>query len=268
MTPAGADIEDCNKRVSDLKELVASPSDSALSAEDGQETDEQKRDTTKDCVELVQPLCIDLWLRLVELSLDDRPADRVDDRLDENDSSCPSMQEVEVLVWNPGEHCEDTLTCAEQHRERRKSIRENTDTVGESSQPTARVVVVGVFDRSDPCLINDANESSELLADRTWKVIHLVKMTYEKIKRYPSMMAKMATCSLVTRPKMDLNGVSTNNHLLFMRSALLQQASIRPPTRCAGPPIRQPRSVTQTTAIPSKTPHMMNEYIMETSCIQ
>jgi hypothetical protein len=93
-----------------------------------------------------------------------------------------------------------------------------------------------------------------------------LNQTYEKISKYPHMIAKMATCNLVVLPKKYGNGASFNNHLRFALSKPLHAESITPPTRCDGPPIRQPRRVTQTTAMPSRTPHMMKEYFIDKSC--
>jgi hypothetical protein len=90
--------------------------------------------------------------------------------------------------------------------------------------------------------------------------------TYEKISKYPHIIAKIATCNLVVLPKKYGNGASFNNHFRFALSKPLHAESITPPTRCDGPPIRQPRRVTQTTAIPSRTPHMMKEYFIDKSC--
>jgi hypothetical protein len=97
--------------------------------------------------------------------------------------------------------------------------------------------------------------------------MHARAGTYEKMSKYPNMIARMDTCNLVVRPKKYGSGESFNNHLRFALSALLQIESITPPTRCAGPPIRQPRRVTQTTAIPKRTPHRMKEYFIDKSCM-
>ena len=127
VAPAGADVEHCHGRVGDLEELISGVSDHAFRAENGQEEDEEERDTAEDHIELVQPCSIDLWLGLVQLSFNDRPADSVDNGLDEDDAAAPSVQKVEVLIRDAGDDGEDALPGTEQDSEGRESIGEDAD---------------------------------------------------------------------------------------------------------------------------------------------
>ena len=51
--------------------------------------------------------------------------------------------------------------------------------------------------------------------------MHARAGTYEKMSKYPNMIARMDTCNLVVRPKKYGSGESFNNHLRFALSALL-----------------------------------------------
>ena len=55
-------------------------------------------------------------------------------RLCKDDAAAPTVQEVEVLVGDTGQHGENAFTASEQDGERRERIGKDTDTVGPPSQ--------------------------------------------------------------------------------------------------------------------------------------
>ena len=161
MTPAGADVEHCHGRVGDLEELISGVSDHAFCAEDGQEEDKEQRDAAVDHAKMIQPCSVDLWLGLVELSFDDRPADSVDDGLDEDDAAAPSVQEVQLLVGDIGDDGENALMGAEHNSQGRKSVGEGTDAVAEAVQACTGVVLRSALNRRDPGLVDDAHQRKD-----------------------------------------------------------------------------------------------------------
>jgi hypothetical protein len=82
----------------------------------------------------------------------------MNDRLHEYDAATPSMQEVEVLVWNAGDECENALAGAEQNGERREGVGQGTDTIGEAAQASPSIMVGSALDGCYPCLVDDANK--------------------------------------------------------------------------------------------------------------
>lgn len=52
-------------------------------------------------------------MRLIKFAFYNGPAERVDERLDEDDAASPSMQEVKVLIVDAGQQRKATLTIRE-----------------------------------------------------------------------------------------------------------------------------------------------------------
>lgn len=129
MAPACANVEYCNGGVCHFEELISSPLDHTLGAEDSQEEYEEQRNTAKDHVKLADPSSVDFWLRLVKLSFDNCPADGVDDGLHKDDAAAPSVQEVEVLIRNASDEGKNALTGAEKDSDGRESISEGAYTI-------------------------------------------------------------------------------------------------------------------------------------------
>jgi hypothetical protein len=117
VSPIGPNIHYRNKRVRLAEELIPGPPYHRPQTKDLQERQKPHRHTAPDHVRLLDKSAVHLRLRLVQRSLDDGPSGGVQDRLREDDVSCPAVEEVEGLYRDAGEEREETLSLREEYSE-------------------------------------------------------------------------------------------------------------------------------------------------------
>lgn len=90
VTPASTDVENCSNPMGNLEEFISSPSNDRLQTEDEQEADDSRSDDSENGVHVGEEDPVDrCWL--VEVRLDDGPADRVQHGLGKDDAAKPSV---------------------------------------------------------------------------------------------------------------------------------------------------------------------------------
>lgn len=143
-----------------LEKLVASPSDGPAGAEDVQEGDHYLGNNAPDNVFLFDESGISFWLRLVKSSFDKCPDQSMQKRLDEDDSTGPPMQEVEVLVWDTSDERQDTFTRAKSNCKRRQSISQRANTITPASKAGSdRFQMRVALSWGNPSFVSHANET-------------------------------------------------------------------------------------------------------------
>ena len=103
MSPTGSKIKYADQSVGLLEELVSSQSNGPAGAENVQERNHDLSNNSPHDVLLPDKGGIGLWLRLVESPFYERPDKSMQERLNEDDSTSPAMQKVEVLIWDAGD---------------------------------------------------------------------------------------------------------------------------------------------------------------------
>lgn len=88
------------------EEFISSQSDAPFRAMQDKKGNANHCNNTGDDVLLRYELVPLLWLRLIQASFHDGPADRVQSGLDIDYPSQPAMQEVEVVVWDASDQGE------------------------------------------------------------------------------------------------------------------------------------------------------------------
>lgn len=78
------------------------------------ESNADHRDNSGDNVLLRYELVPLLWLRLIQVSFEDGPSNRVQSGLDINNPSQPAMQEVEMVVWDASYQGEKRFSAAQE----------------------------------------------------------------------------------------------------------------------------------------------------------
>lgn len=137
----------------DLKKFIPKPPNRRLRTQYDHQTQYSQCHTPKDYVLLRNKLGIDFWLRLVELRFDYGPAQGVENGLDENDVSKPTVQEIEVLIGDTGKQGEQAFAVGEKDGEWCQSVSKGADAVAEAAETGARVVESGIGDGSHPGLV-------------------------------------------------------------------------------------------------------------------
>jgi hypothetical protein len=103
---------------------------------------------------------VNIRLRLVEPPFDKCPNQSMQERLDENDSTDPAMQKVEVLVRNTGDERQDTFTRAKSDCERCQCISKGSNTIAPTSEAGSdRLQIRMALGGRDPGLVSDTDET-------------------------------------------------------------------------------------------------------------
>lgn len=89
---------------------------------------------------LANEVAVLLRLGLVKIRLHDRPADGMEDRLDIDHSTRPSVEEIEVLIWDTSDQGQDTFATGQGNRQWSQGVREDSNTVREATDATSSVV--------------------------------------------------------------------------------------------------------------------------------
>lgn len=110
MRPAGANVYHSYHVMRLPEKLMPGQLDHTPQAENEQECQKCHGDNSPKNVWLLDELLVHCRLWLVEVAFNDRPAKRVDKRLDVNNSAKPSVEEVERLVRDAGDETEDRFS--------------------------------------------------------------------------------------------------------------------------------------------------------------
>jgi len=140
VAPAGSQIEASDDEMRFAKELITRPADYRPETEHKQEGDEALRNTPPDHVLLADEFSVRCWLRLVKLCFDDRPYNRVYERLDKDDAARPAVQEVEALIWDTCDHAEHRVAATQSNSEGSQSKGESSNAIGKATNTAAGVV--------------------------------------------------------------------------------------------------------------------------------
>ena len=131
-------------------------------AENEQEYDEQHSYDTPDDIGLREERFCYSWLRLVELSFDETPAEAMDCALNKDNVAEPSVEEVEALVRYTSHDRKHGLPAREQDGQRCESVSHNTNTIREWTQGRASVEKAWeLLHRRLPDVVRDADESKD-----------------------------------------------------------------------------------------------------------
>ena len=122
MSPTRSQVKYTNQSMRLLEELVSGPSNSPAGAKDVQKRNHDLSNDPPDNVLLLDESGVSLGLRLVESAFNKRPDQSMQERLDEDDSTNPAMQEVEMLVWDAGDERQDALARTKSDCERCQGI--------------------------------------------------------------------------------------------------------------------------------------------------
>lgn len=166
VSPTGPNIQNRDKRVTPAEELIPRPPYHRPQTEDPQERQKPHRHTAPEHVRLLDKSAVHLRLRLVQLSLDDGPSDGMQGCLREDYVPCPVVEEVEGLHGDTSQEREETLSLGEEGSEWCQGVGECSDSVAEAAETGARVVLVAAFYGSYPCLVDDSDESLDLMLAR------------------------------------------------------------------------------------------------------
>lgn len=98
VSPTGSKVQSCDDIMGLPEKLIASPLNDSLDAENVQESNKQHSDNSEDDVLLCNELRESGRLRLVELSFDDRPTEGMQEGLNEDNPTGPSVEEVVMVV--------------------------------------------------------------------------------------------------------------------------------------------------------------------------
>ena len=160
MSPTCSEIKYANQRVGLLEELVSSQPNSPTGAENVQKRNHDLRNNAPDNVLLFYESGVSLWLWLVESAFHKCPDQSMQERLDENDSTGPAMQKVEVLVWDTGDKRQDAFTRAKGNGEWCQGISQSPNTIAPTTEACSDCFQFGMlFGRRDPGLVSDTDEA-------------------------------------------------------------------------------------------------------------
>jgi len=122
MAPTRSKVKYTNQSMGLFEKLVSGPPNSPAGAENVQKGNHDLSNNPPDNVLLLDESGVSLGLRLVESSFNKRPDQSMQERLDEDDSTNPAMQKVEVLVWDAGDERQNALARTKSDRERCQCI--------------------------------------------------------------------------------------------------------------------------------------------------
>lgn len=160
VSPARSKIKDADQSMGLLEKLVTSQSDGPACAENVQKGNHYLSNNAPDNVLLLDECSISLWLRLVESSFDECPNQSMQERLDENDSTGPTMQKVEMLVWNTSDERQNAFARAKRNGKWRQGISQCANTITPTSEASSdRFQVRMTFGGCDPSLVSHTNET-------------------------------------------------------------------------------------------------------------
>ena len=160
MSPTCSKIKYTNQRMCLLEEFVSSQSNSPASAENVQKGNHDLRNNAPDNVLLFYESGVSLWLWLVESAFHKCPDQSMQERLDENDSTGPAMQKIEVLVWDTRDERQDAFARAKSNGERCQSISQSSNTIAPASEACPDCLQFRMlFGRRDPGLVSDTDEA-------------------------------------------------------------------------------------------------------------
>lgn len=107
MSPASTNVYHGKYIMRLLEEFISRDLDDCAQAQCPQQEDQYESYHSPDHVQLLDKIVPYFGLRLVELRFDNAPSQGVENGLDEDDTASPSMEEVERLVRDTSDQCQD-----------------------------------------------------------------------------------------------------------------------------------------------------------------
>ncbi|KAB8346310.1 hypothetical protein FH972_023354 [Carpinus fangiana] len=158
VAPASPKVQQRGKIVHLAKHLIPSPRHHAPQRKHKQHRHEQQRNAPKHHILLLHQRRIRARLRLVEVSLNQRPTKRMQHALREDDSPHPCVQKHEVLRGDAGRARQQRLARRQEDGERRQRVGQDADAVGPAAEAGAQAVLRGVaLNGGAPGAVGDAD---------------------------------------------------------------------------------------------------------------